>query len=246
MVALLWVPTFAAIQTGNVALPMAVGAAAVWRFRDRRAAPGVLVGLLIALKLYLWPLALWLLFTRRNREAALAAMTSAVLLLVSWAPINFAGLRNYPHLVSSLSKMERGNSYSVAALLAPVSQWPIASVIGTALGIGLLALAWRRAHRKDERGGFVWAIAATLTLTPIIWMDYFVVLLVVIGIYRRSIGPLWALPLALWVGPQVSNGRPWQTAAVLFIVATTFVASAKTRTETRPDHARVRGFDFAR
>jgi Glycosyltransferase family 87 len=246
MVALLWVPTFAAIQTGNLALPLAVGAAAIWRFRDRRTVAGVLVGLVIALKLYLWPLAVWLLVTRRAREAALATVTSITLLAVSWAPIQFAGLRGYPHLVSSLTRAERGDSYSVAALLAPISSWAVATVIATALGVALLVLAWRRAHLHDDRGAFVWTIAATLTLTPIIWMDYFVVLLVVIGLYRRSIGPLWAAPLALWVGPQVSNGRPWQTAAVLLIVAFTFVASTRTQADPRPESVRRRIAELAR
>jgi alpha-1,2-mannosyltransferase len=238
MIALLWVPTFAAIQTGNIALPLTVGVAAIWRFRDRRTLPGILVGLLIALKLYLWPLAVWLLFTRRNRDAVIAAVTSVALVVASWAPIGFADVRIYPHLVASLARKERGGSYSVAALLAPVSSWMIATVIGTAFGVALLALAWRRAHLKDERGAFVWAIAATLTLSPIVWMDYFVVLLVVIGLYRRSFAPIWALPLPLWVGPQVWNGRPWQTAAVLLLVAATFVVSTRTRTERQPSTAR--------
>jgi hypothetical protein len=246
MIALLWVPTFAAVQTGNVALPVTVGVAAIWRFRDRRILPGVLVGLLIALKLYLWPLAVWLLVTRRTRGAALAAVTGVALLAVSWAPIHFTGLRGYPHLLSSVSKLERGNSYSVAALLAPISSWAVANAIGIALGVALLALAWRRAHLHDERGAFVWAIAATLTLTPIIWMDYFVVLLVVIGIYRQSLEPLWALPLALWVGPQVSNGHPWQTSAVLAIVAITFVASTRSEPEPRSSSVRARVAGFAR
>jgi Glycosyltransferase family 87 len=246
MVAVLWVSTFAAIQTGNLALPLAVGVAALWRFRDRRTLPGLLVGLLIALKLYLWPLAVWLLITRRRREAAVATVTSIVLLAVSWAPIQFAGLRGYPHLVSTLTRMERGNSYSLAALLAPISSWAIASAIGTALGLALLLLAWRRAHLHDERGAFAWAIAATLTLTPLVWMDYFVVLLVVIGLYRKSFGPLWAAPLALWVGPQVWNGRPWQTAAVLLIVAFTFVASTRTQADPRPESVRRRIAELAR
>jgi hypothetical protein len=229
MIALLWVPTFAAIQTANLALPVALAIAATWRFRDRRIVPGVLVGLLIALKLYLWPLGLWLLVTRRRREAALAGVTSVVLLVASWAPIHFAGLRGYPHVLSSLSRMERGNSYNVAALLAPVSTWTIATAVATALGVALLALAWRRARANDERGAFVWAIAATLTLTPIIWMDYFVVLLVVIGLYKQRFGLLWAVPLGLWVGPQVYNGHPWQTTAVLCLVAITFVASTRSK-----------------
>src|SRR5204863_62551 len=49
---------------------------------------------------------------------------------------------------------------------------------------------------------------------------------VVAGLYARRLSPLWLVPLALWVGPQGSaNGRPWQTALVLCLVAFVFVVA---------------------
>ena len=47
-------------------------------------------------------------------------------------------------------------------------------------------------------------------LTPIVPMNYFVVLMVVIAIYQPTFGPLWAMPLLLWVGP---GGHERQTVA---------------------------------
>src|SRR5947207_2034057 len=41
MVAFLWLPTYSALQTGNLALPLALGIAAVWRYRDRRVVAGL-------------------------------------------------------------------------------------------------------------------------------------------------------------------------------------------------------------
>ena len=72
-------------------------------------------------------------------------------------------------------------------------------------------------------------------LTPIVPMNYFVVLMVVIAIYQPTFGPLWAMPLLLWLGPAVTNGKPWQTWAVLVIVTATIVAA--TRSGRRDLHA---------
>ena len=230
MVAFLWLPTYSALQTGNLALPLALGVAAVWRYRDRRVVAGLVAGVLAALKLYLWPVALWLVLTRRFRAGIVAVVTAAAVLALSWAPIAFAGLRGYPHLVTSLTRLERGNAYTVAALLAPGSSWSVATAVATAGGLAALALAWRRARLGDERGALVCVLAATLLLTPIVWMEYFVLLLVVVGLYARRLSALWLLPLALWVGPQGSaNGRPWQTALVLCLVALVFVAAPYAR-----------------
>ncbi len=77
--------------------------------------------------------------------------------------------------------------------------------------------------------GSWYAIAAMLMLTPIVSMNYFVVLLVVIALYAPTFGWIWALPLALWVAPQVSNGQPWQLAAALVCVGATIVAATRFR-----------------
>jgi alpha-1,2-mannosyltransferase len=225
MVALLWLPTYSAIQTANLALPTAVVVAALWRYRERSQVAGMLAGVLIALKLYFWPVGVWLLATRRYGAAAAATTTATMLVLISWVPIDFAGLRGYPHLLRTITELERGDAYTLVALLRPVSSWPLATFVGLTSGFLVLAYAWRAARRGDERLSLACTIAALLMLTPIVWMDYFVVLLVVVSLYRRSFGWVWALPVALWTAPQVSNGQPWQTAAALALVAGTIAAA---------------------
>jgi alpha-1,2-mannosyltransferase len=220
MIAMLWVPTFAAVQTVNLALPVAVAVAAIWRYRNRPFVAGLLLGLLLALKLYLWPIGIWLIATHRVRAAVTAAMTAVVLVLGPWLPIGLSGLRTYPHLLHLVTGLERGDSYTLAALLAPATSWTVATILGVLGGLAVLALAWRRS-REDERSAFVLAIAAMMMLTPIVWMSYFVLLLVVIGLYAKRFTWLWTLPLWLWVGPQVTNGSPWQTSSVLLIAAAT-------------------------
>ena len=220
MIAMLWVPTFAAVQTVNLALPVALGVAALWRYRNRPLVAGFLLGLLLALKLYLWPIGIWLLATRRVRAAVTAVIAAIVLVLGSWLPIGLSGLRTYPHLLHLVIGLERGDSYTLAALLAPATSWTVATIVGALSGLAVLALAWRRS-REDERAAFVLAIAAMMMLTPIVWMSYFVILLVVIGLYAKRFTWLWTIPLWLWVGPQVTNGSPGQTALVLLIAAAT-------------------------
>jgi Glycosyltransferase family 87 len=229
MITLLWVPTYSAIQTANMTLLLLLGIALLWRYRTRTAVSGIVLGILVAIKLYVWPLAFWLVAMRRYPAAAISGLTAAILIVGSWAPIGFAGFRGYPHLLSMLTQLERGNSYTLSAVLVPTLSWPLANTVTTALGVALVALSWRVAHLGDERAGFVYAIAAMLVLTPIVHMNYFIILIVVIALYQPAFGPLWALPLLLWVGPQVSgsNGQPWQTWTVLVLVACTIVLAAR-------------------
>src|SRR3954447_3502464 len=59
-IAFLWWPTIIGIQAGNLPLPMLLGVALVWRYRDRRWVVGLAAGLVIALKLLFWPMLIWL------------------------------------------------------------------------------------------------------------------------------------------------------------------------------------------
>jgi hypothetical protein len=83
--------------------------------------------------------------------------------------------------------------------------------------------------RKDERGSFALAIAACLVLSPIVWMDYFVLLAVALGLLSRRFSGVWLLPLAFWIAPQVGNGAAWQTVAALAIAAATVVVALRGR-----------------
>src|SRR5258708_18647322 len=64
----LWEPTYSAVQTANVTLLLALGLALMWRLRKRAVAVAVVTGSLVALKLFLWPVLVWLVATRRVRE----------------------------------------------------------------------------------------------------------------------------------------------------------------------------------
>jgi hypothetical protein len=227
-IAYLWVPTYSAIQTGNVTVLLTLGLALAWRYRNKTAAAAVAVGFVLALKLFLWPLLVWLVATRRFKAAGGAIAVCAVLVVVPWAGIGFAGLTGYPHLLHVLTQAERADQYTIAALLARMVSWRLAGLIGTLVGLGVLVLAVRAA-RDDERRSYVLTIAAVLLLSPIVGLHYFVFLLVVLALYAPRMGWVWVAPLLLWVGPQVGQTADWRTAVVLVVAAITLTAVVRRR-----------------
>jgi hypothetical protein len=225
-IAFLWWPTIIGIQTGNLTLPMLLGLAAVWRFRDRQVTAALVAGLVIALKLFFWPVLLWFVATRRDRTAALAAASSVVLVVVPWAGIGFAGLRSYPHLLSSVSTREGPRSYSVAALLHGVlPSWTASTAAETLIGVALLACVFIVGRRRRDQDAFALSIVTTLALSPLLEMHYLAALLVVVALYRQRFGPLWALPLLFWGAHATFAGSTLQVLHVLVVVAAICVLS---------------------
>jgi hypothetical protein len=75
------------------------------------------------------------------------------------------------------------------------------------------------ARRGDERSAFILAIAASLALTPIVWLHYFALLLLVVALAQPRLGPLWFLPLGMVVTPGSGQPTPFETAVTLAIAA---------------------------
>jgi glycosyl transferase family 87 len=219
-IGLLWWPTIIGIQTGNLTLPMLLGLALIWHYRDRPVVAGLAAGLVIALKLFFWPLLVWFVATRRYRTAAIAALATVILVVAPWAGIGFAGLRSYPHLLSTISGSEGPRSYSVAALFhAVVPNWMAASMLESLLGAVVLLLAFRAGRRGRERDAFALAIVATLVLTPLLELHYLAALLVVVALARPQLGVAWVAPLLIWGAPATVAGSTIQVVHVLVVAA---------------------------
>jgi len=221
-IAFLWYPTIIGLQTGNLTLPMVLALAVVWRYRDRRVVAALVGGLVVALKLVFWPVLFWLVATRRYRTAALAAVSAVLWVLVPWAGIGFAGLRGYPHLLSNVSNYEGPRSYSVAALLnSMLPSWTAATAVETLLGAVLLGVVFMAGRRGRDKDAFALSIVALLMLSPLLEMHYLAVLLVIVALYRRQFGPVWAVPLLIWGAHATVAGSTIQVAHVLAVVAAT-------------------------
>jgi hypothetical protein len=214
---LLWMPTISAIHLGTVTVALVLGVALAWRWRDHAVRAGLVLGLVVAVKLFLWPLVVWLAITRRFRAAGVAIGSTAVLFLVPWIPLEGAGLGSYPHRLSLLSSLEARRGFSPAALLAQLGLgWGAAQAVGYAFGVALLVLAYRR--RSSETAALGLVCAASLLLTPILWPNYLLIMLVPLALFRPRFGPVWLLP-AILIGQPVFGPQAWEIAVFLGILA---------------------------
>ena len=241
--AFLWLPTIIGVETANLTLPMMLGLALVWRYRDRRMVGALVAGFVVALKLFFWPVLLWFVATRRYRDAAVAAAAAALLVFVPWAGIWFAGLRAYPGLLLHVSDHEGLRSYSVAALVHAMGpSWWTATLLETLLGVGFLALVFAMGRWGRERDAFALSIVAILVLSPLLEMHYLALLLVVIALYRPTFGFVWALPLLIWGAPAGNLASPLQKAHVLAVVVAA-LAVAYWEWEPRAPRLLIKGWE---
>lgn len=228
-VAVMSAPAVNSLALGAVTPFLLLGVAAGWRYRDRPGISGLVVGLTTVAKLFLWPVGLWLLATRRFRAALVAAVVACVLVLVGWAVIDFAGFRSYPHLLRELARAEEGTSYSPVALFGlSGSAAGLLTVLLAALVVAAVILASR--GPDGDRRGLALAVVGSLLGTPIVWLHYFLLLLVPIGLYRPRLSPLWFAPVLLWLTPAAhSHGVTWHIALALGITALVAVRTTAER-----------------
>jgi hypothetical protein len=235
---LLWPPVISAIQTGNVTLWFALAAAVAWRFRDRAVPVSASIGVTLAAKFFLWPLVVWLAATRRVASALLACAVGAALLLVSWAAIGFAGVADYPDILRELEDTVGSDSYTAYIVGLDLGLPSVAArAIWLGVGIAVLASVLVLGRRGDERTAFILAIAAALALTPIVWLHYFALLLVVVALARPRLGLVWFVPLGMVLTPGSGQPTPFQTSWTLAVAVLTValaVRASRTRDEAVP------------
>ena len=202
-------PVTTSVLIGTLTPFLVLGVAVAWHYRERALVVGLAVAALIATKLFLWPLLVWLLATRRFHAAALAAASSATACLVAWAAIGFDGLRDFRELLATLSDLLQGKGYSLTALGLSFGLEPTAArTAATVAGVALLVLVAAFAHRRRDQAAFVIALAAALALSPIVWLHYFALLLVPIAVSRPRLAPPWLVLLGFFALPHQSVADP--------------------------------------
>jgi alpha-1,2-mannosyltransferase len=217
-VAVVSAPAINSVALGALTSFLFLGVALAWRYRDEPAVTAVASAFTAVLKLFLWPLAVWLVVTRRWRAAVICGATALVLLLGGWAVIGFAGLRSYPTLVHVLERLEAPVSYSTVALLGVTGRAETATTIALSLA-AIVAISLAARGSGGDRRALAVAILASLFATPIVWLHYLVLLYVPIALYRPRLSGLWFLPLVLWVTPLThSQGTTWRIALALAVV----------------------------
>jgi glycosyl transferase family 87 len=197
--------TRSAVGLGTVGPLLLLATAVAWRGRDRLVEPALAVGAAVAVKLFLWPLAVWLALTRRVRAAAASVILGLALALLPWAAIGFAGITGYPSLLHKLSHQEAGASYSGYAIGLRLHLPGVAAAVLCAVAtLIVLAAAARvardplRTAREQDVAALTLALAAAFVASPIVWIHYFLLLLVPIALTRPRLSLIWIVPFAYW------------------------------------------------
>jgi hypothetical protein len=197
-IVLVSMPLTATLILGQIEGLSAICCALVWRFRDQLWPAALAVATAVAMKIVLWPLALWLVFIRRWRSGVLGLATAAIVSLVAWAGIGFAGLTDYPRLLVADSDAFEDDGLSAAASgvradLSTAAARPLAS----AVAILLLLLSYGLARAGQADRSFAAAVGAGVLGSPIVWMHSLLVLFIALAIVRPRFDLAWLVPLTL-------------------------------------------------
>jgi hypothetical protein len=209
-----------AISIGTLTPLLLLGVAAAWRWRDSWPRAASAVAAVVAGKLFLWPLVLWLWMTDRRRAASMALAAAVLVTLLAWLPIGFSRLHTFVSLLR-LDSLEVGPlSYSLASLAPGKTGLAIRALeVGSVLLVVGGVVAARAKFGIDERLVFAGSVVASLLLSPLVHLHYMTLLLPVVAVLRPTFGLVWLAPLALWVTPrQDSGGVQWRTLTVIAVV----------------------------
>jgi hypothetical protein len=218
-VAVVSAPAINTLALGALTSFLLLGAALAWRYRDNAVVAAVSTAFAAVLKLFLWPLGVWLLATRRSRAGILCAAVGAALLLGGWAAIAFAGFRSYPSVLHLLEQVEAPLSYSLISLLGLSGGALTAATVVLSL-LAIVGIVFAARGADGDRRAFAVAVVASLVTTPLLWLHYLLLLFVPIALYRPRLSGLWFVPLLLWATPTThSHGTTWRIALALAVVA---------------------------
>jgi hypothetical protein len=201
--------------------------ALAWKYRDRPAVAGLIAAVAISLKPFMWPLALWLLATRRWRAAAYALLSGVVTNLLAWAVVGVNQIGTYLRLSRQVTDALWRGGYSVLAAAHHVGFGRGAGEV--LLVAGSLALAagvvYLGSVKRREGEAMIIAVALMLVASPLVWSHYFVLLLVPLALARPRFDAVWFLPCAMWICPpaMTATGREvalaWLVAAFCVLTA---------------------------
>ena len=204
-------PVLHGLMLGALTPLLVLGVAAVWRWREDLWRPALALAAVVTAKLFLWPLGVWMILTRRFGTLARAVAVAGVAALACWAVIGFDGLVDYPRMLGDLSFLEEGAGVSaVAGFLSLGVGSSVARIAAVLLALALLGLAWVGTKTGRERRAFGIAVVAALVASPIVWPHYFALVLVSIALVSPRLSALWFVPLASYLAPFAqTTDRPW-------------------------------------
>jgi alpha-1,2-mannosyltransferase len=214
--AFFWPPVTSGLGTANLTLLLVLGLAAAWRHRDRPFVAGALVAVVISIKVFVWPVAFWLLATRRYRALAWTLACGAVLNLIAWAVVGFDQIPRYLRLMQAVTRTVDARGYSVMRFVGGNAS-PVALAIALALAATLIVAAFVLARRDQDSSAFSFCVLASLVACPLVWLHYFALLLLPVALVHRRLSPWWLVPML--IGFPVTRPNAWEALAALVVAA---------------------------
>jgi hypothetical protein len=186
---------------GNLTLLLVVPLAVAWRYRETALVAGLAVGAAVAAKLFVWPLVIWLLLTRRFAAALWAVASSAFLVFGAWALVGFDGLADYPDLLRVVQDVYAIRSVSIATVAGGLGASVSGAVVVAALaGVALLGLAaWALRRPDSDRRTFALVVTVCIVASPIVWPNYTALLFVPIAVTWPRLAPAWFFGYGIWL-----------------------------------------------
>ena len=204
-VVLVSVPTVSGLVFGNVVLLVVAGIAVAWRYRGNPIVCGVALGLTAALKIFTWPLFVWLIVSKRWRASGWAVVSAVLGVLLPWAVVGFRGLTTYTRVLHAANRVFATHSYSLAAGASALGLGDLATPLCLGAGICVLLLALRL--RSYEFGLFSLCVLACVVATPIAWPYTFSLVLVPLAIALPRFGVSWIVAAGLLLAASMIPGH---------------------------------------
>lgn len=237
---LLWQPVVFGWATANISLLLVLGVAAAWRWRDRPLAAAAVLGAMISVKLFLAPLLLWLLVSRRYRTLCWTVAFTLLLNALAWPVVGLGEISRYMQLLHRFTAVAQSWGYSVVALvLHQGGSEALAYVVAGALACVAVGAALVAGRRGSEQLALTACLGICLLVSPIVEAHYLTLMIVPLALAGGSLRLAWLTPLLLWVGPA-DHPAQWERAIVIGVAMATFIAAGRRlapgqETEQLPD-----------
>jgi alpha-1,2-mannosyltransferase len=240
-VVLLWEPVLMWLLEGPIEPWMLLLLAIAWRWRAHAFRLAAIVAVLVSLKLFMWPLLVWLIATRRTRASLASAATTTALVLVPFASLGIGALRAYPQLLRTLTNVFGPTSFSILGVLDSAASRRVSELVTIGAALALIGLIAFLASRQDgDRRALSAAIVGAVMVSPIVWGHYFVLLALPIGLARPRLSLLWFAPLLFWGTGAAALGEPHRLTIGLLVPLVVLVGTCRRRKPDYGDGARAR------
>ena len=167
---LLWAPTWNSLDRLNVSALLSLGVALVWRFRSTLWPLAATLGAMVSVKLFLWPLLVWVALDAAPRAAASPRRSGQSCRRSARGRRSGSPVCEYPELLSKVGTRRTTRSSPSRRIRARPCRAVLALLVGGAL---LVAAVWSW-RKGEEIGSFTLAVAACLALSPVVWLHYLV------------------------------------------------------------------------